>query len=336
MTPSDIQTAAAAYLSCSTADFISGGVNLFLIAMNQTRLVAEMNNDFEFSWARFSLSVPTSTGASLGDIVLVSGGITGCTIKTVQEVTQQDDTGNLRPVEWTTDKESFQRQRSDNPHYGFRYPTDGQVLTSPRGRARVTFAKNRVNIFPKPQTADTCPIFIDAYTFHPSWTMVQGNLIGSGATGAYVHFNGTWVLSGTYGGKNLYTIFDVVTATASILYYSTDRWIAAHSDEFPSATPTVGFRLITTSDSPAGSYTNIGSITGAYSISDGSIDDPWLVQGAQYLLWGSIVHLNFLRKTFVPRTEGNLPPPTTMRDEGLEILKQWDNNQYEQFRRHQR
>lgn len=242
MTLTQVKTAAAAYLQTTTADFTSGGVDLWLLAANQTRLLAELNNDFEFSRARFSLSVSTSSDASLGDATLVSGGSAGASIKTVIDVAQLDDLNNLRPVEWTTTAESFQRVRSDNPGYSMRYPTDGQAVTEPSGRARVLFHNDVVSLFPKVSTAQTFTIYLDTYTFMAEW--VDANL--------------------------------------------------------------------------------------------GTSFAPWTTVGHQFLLWGTIVHLNHLKKEFVPRTEGNLSPPIALRDEGLEVLKQWDSFKFEQYRRHQR
>ena len=65
-------------------------------------------------------------------------------------------------------------------------------------------------------------------------------------------------------------------------------------------------------------------------------NDPWVVHGAQYLQWQTLIQLNHLYKGFVFRQEGNLPPPKELADAGLESMKTWDNFQFEQFRRHSR
>lgn len=62
--------------------------------------------------------------------------------------------------------------------------------------------------------------------------------------------------------------------------------------------------------------------------------EPWTTKGQQFLLWQSVVHLNHLKKEFVFRQEGNLPPPEKLALEGLEAFKQWDTFKFEQFRRH--
>lgn len=243
VTLTQLKTAAAAYLQCATTDFTVGGLDLWLLAANQTRILAESNFDFEFSRARFSLAVLTDAGASLSTATFVEGDVPVTNDPTtIIDVTQADTDGNLRPVEWTTLAESNVRQRSDNPGYSVRYPTDGQALSSPNGRARLTFSGNWVRVFPRTTTSETLTIYLEAYTKWADW--VAGDL-------------------------------------------STEV-------------------------------------------------EPWSTVGQQFLLWGTIIHLNHLKKEFTPRTEGNLGPPTQLRDEGLETLKQWDAFRYEQFRRHQR
>lgn len=66
---------------------------------------------------------------------------------------------------------------------------------------------------------------------------------------------------------------------------------------------------------------------------DVNVGAPWTTMGQQFMLWGTIIHLNNLFKQFVPRQEGNLAPPTTMMQEGLEMLISWDIFKYEQSRR---
>jgi len=59
----------------------------------------------------------------------------------------------------------------------------------------------------------------------------------------------------------------------------------------------------------------------------------WTREGGEYLMWGTVVHLNHLFKEFVYRQEGNLPSPEKLRDTALENFKEWDSHKYEQFRR---
>lgn len=63
---------------------------------------------------------------------------------------------------------------------------------------------------------------------------------------------------------------------------------------------------------------------------------PWATHGSQYLLWQSVVFLNHRIKSFVPRQEGNLAPPTDLANAGLAAFREWDVYRYEQSRRHGR
>jgi hypothetical protein len=67
---------------------------------------------------------------------------------------------------------------------------------------------------------------------------------------------------------------------------------------------------------------------------DADVSDIWTTHGAEYILWGSIIELNYRFKEFVPREEANLTPPTELMRGGLESLITWDVGFYEQFRRH--
>jgi hypothetical protein len=55
-------------------------------------------------------------------------------------------------------------------------------------------------------------------------------------------------------------------------------------------------------------------------------DNPdFLIQyGSDYLCWDTVVRLNPLMKEFVPRQEGNVAPPTDLRDAAWAKLLAWD------------
>jgi hypothetical protein len=72
----------------------------------------------------------------------------------------------------------------------------------------------------------------------------------------------------------------------------------------------------------------------AGNLSGTPITDTWTTQGADILLWGTVVQLNYHFKEFVPRQEGNLSAPEKLRDEAIAAFLNWDIFSYEQFRRH--
>lgn len=64
-------------------------------------------------------------------------------------------------------------------------------------------------------------------------------------------------------------------------------------------------------------------------------EDIWTTNAADYLLWATVVQLNYRFKEFVPRQEGNMATPESMRDAALQRFLEWDVNQFELWRRHQ-
>ena len=57
---------------------------------------------------------------------------------------------------------------------------------------------------------------------------------------------------------------------------------------------------------------------------DDSDSDSFLKHGFDYMQWACIVELNRLLQVFVPRQEGNIPPPNNERDEALKELIEFD------------
>lgn len=223
-----------------SADLTINSVDLGILAMNQVRQKAELENDFEFSRRLLSVSVNSSTGGSLDNAVLY-GTATGATVKTVLDCGLVDSQGNLRPVEWTTVGDSLDRQRQDNMSFNIaRYATDA-LQGGAIGQQRFVFSGQNVFVFPKPTTVTTYTLAIEAYTFYSDWSI-----------------------------------------------------------DDPIVIPEI---------------------------------NPWLLKGAQYIQWASIVHINNYYKHFVFRQEGNLPPPDKLANESLQALIDWDVFKYGAYRR---
>lgn len=69
---------------------------------------------------------------------------------------------------------------------------------------------------------------------------------------------------------------------------------------------------------------------------DDDYDDefkPWTTKGSQYLIYNTVILLNQVIREYVGRQEGNLGPPTQLRDDGLNALRNWDILKFEQSRR---
>lgn len=142
-------------------------LDLFLAAVNQARMVAELNNDFEFTRRLMTLTVDGVTGGNLATAVEY-GTSNIYEIKTMLDVGQFDTDGNFIPVEWTVTEDSLNRQRSNNPMTIVRYPTDAPSVTGPLGWRRFTFSGNKVYTFPKAPGV-TFNMGFEAYTFTNDW-----------------------------------------------------------------------------------------------------------------------------------------------------------------------
>ena len=69
---------------------------------------------------------------------------------------------------------------------------------------------------------------------------------------------------------------------------------------------------------------------------DLSTEDVWTKHASKYLLWATVIDLNKIFKSFVPRQEGNLTEPADLMMAGLQSFIDWDVFKYEQGRRHGR
>lgn len=165
----DIKTTVALYLGKQVSDLTIGGFDLGLVALNQVRRRAELAHDFEFSRKLVSLAVNGVTGGNLSAAVLVSDGVTIVDTKTVIEVGVFDDSGNLRPITWTTVAEGLERQRKDNRRVfqGWRETEYTQV--QPRGVFRVEFSGMDCFVWPK-DSQNNYTLGLEVYAMQAPWT----------------------------------------------------------------------------------------------------------------------------------------------------------------------
>lgn len=342
MTILEIKSAAAALLSdagapVAVADFTVGGQDMALLLLNQIRLNAELANDFNFQRKLLTLNVDTVTGGSLPDAVLY-GTATTVDLKTIIDIGEFDTNLNLRPIEWTTVEESLERQRDENPYYGLRYPTDGQIEAWPSGQRRLTVANDKIYSWPKTEApSQTLAIGVEAYVFSAEWSTASNTVVVTNGTGVTT-INTTYYRHGMYNSFPLFVNLSN-TSTPATLYYIWNSGTAWNINTLPGTVGANYHSFISTSQSPAGSYVGHGTFTGTALAAASETDttsDIWTTKGQQYLLWQLVVELNYRFKFYVPRTEGNLASPTQLAAEGLEKLIQWDIYKFEGHRRHGR
>jgi hypothetical protein len=171
MTLAQIKSAMAGYLDTQEANFTVGSTDLSLIAVNQVRMQAELENDFEFSRELVTVSVNGAIGGSLSTAVRY-GTATVVQVKSPIEVGIFDTNANLRPIDWTTVAEGLERQRELVPGFAPRYPTDGQLSAATEWPSRLVFSGDNVYFFPKDENL-TFLAGMEVYAFHPEWTAMD-------------------------------------------------------------------------------------------------------------------------------------------------------------------
>ena len=341
MTLSQIDTVIASYLGkeapLTVADLTVNGMNLARLAQNQARREAEMNNDFSFQRQMLTLTVDSVAGGALSAAV-IQGTSTTVNLKTIVEMGTFDDNQNFLPIEWTTVEESQERQRQENRWFIPRYPTDAQYHRWPRGQRRAVIRNGQVYLYPTTDLNNpfSFPLGIEAYIFSNDWLDSGGSPVVSGAD--QTSANGTYTEQGTI---NNYPLYFLRQMTAFVLWFDPNKlgWVITSSTDFFNGTGYTDYYLLSSSSQdPSGTYTAHGAfVTGpTVTTSADSTSDIWTTYASQYLIWQSIVELNQRWKFYVPRTEGNLGPPTDRAMAALQSFIEWDINKFEQFRRHGR
>lgn len=331
----DIKTSAASYLDRELADFTINGQDLWLIAANQVRKQAELDHDFEFNRKFVSVSVNGTTGGDLGSALDINSN--PVIVKTVIEVGMLDQQQNLIPVEWTTVAESLERQRQGNRFAVPRYPDDNWTRDTPYGLSRFNFAGDSIFRWPKTSDSESLnfPLWMEVYSFDRDWTSADLQTHNALVTGTLSpDATGTYQFIGLDNGPaNFYVR---IGDAPYRLFWDTDSWYILQLGSNTDA----GWTMLSMNKlDPSGTYTAVGgsgSTGTATVVATSAFSGIWTTYGQQYLLWATIVQLNKLFKVFVPRQEGNLPPPTDQADAGLQSLIDWDNYKFEQFRRHNR
>lgn len=347
MTILEIKTAAANYHGKTLAELTVGGQDLGVLGLNQARLQAELDHDFNFNRKRLTLSISTVTGGSLENAV-IEGTATTVNIKTIIDIGTFDSNNNFIPQEWTIVEGSNEQQREDNRFTGIRYPSDGDTECTAHGTRRFIIRNNTIYCWPLATTAETVTIGIEASIFSPDWTANQTIAI-TGTTGVTA-FNDTYYLIGHNADRGLWANTDPINLTGPsggvlrMLWFDPGgAWLMGIANDLnTAASGNYGLSGTSFANTPAGlTLTGHGTVTG--SPLAGSVvstltsgDDVWTKFGFQYLQWALADQLNRTFKTWVPRTEGNLPPPTDLASTGLEAFKNWDTDKYEAHRRHYR
>lgn len=338
----DIKTSVANYFGKALADLTILSQDIFLVAANQVRRFVEMEHDFEHSRRLLRLSVDRTTGGSLSSATLDGAGAasltaTGVTSPTTAGVyTRQNGLVNGKP--WYT------------------------KLGATSATSYVIFHTSSNSTWNLVVWGDFPDFDLNGGKFsRASGATPIGDLVGS------LGYSGTTTISATNDWSEVKQIIDVgvfdtdgnllpVTWTTVAESMERQRKVTRFEPRYPNDAevrnaPGTASRVNFSGNHvylfpqplEEGDPVTLGLECYTFR-NDWTADDlgasvtgdEWTNHGAQFLLWGTIVHLNHRFKNFVFRQEGNLPPPTELRNEGLDAFIQWDGHKYEQNRRHSR
>lgn len=163
-----IKIACASYLRRDPIEFISNGIDLFLLAVNNARKQAEASHDFEYSRIVATLAVVPG-GASLKNVSFVEGEATA-SIKSVTGIRRLGTNGFFYPLDFTRWGIAQERDRSalelrDDYWTILRYPSDADVLNFYGTNTSVVQRGRKLFLYPgfSGQDPQSITLYIDGY-----------------------------------------------------------------------------------------------------------------------------------------------------------------------------
>jgi hypothetical protein len=324
MTLANLKKICAAYHKVATSALTVDSVDLFLVAANNVRSNAELLHNFELSRVQATLSIDGTTGGALSDAVFALKQQVVVSGTTVPDITGTYRYGGMYGnfpmyvhssnislgimIVQSTGTQWFIVRAADED-----LQWSGPVSSSPNGTYTTTgtgtgspvvtlsgafasikevIAVQRTNtdgiLVPLDFTRADIPIERDRYELEMSEDYEAYRRYPSDAALLQRDSNGTIIQRG--------------------------RKLFVYPVDAISSTP-----LSVTLEA----YGRLADYTVA-NLSDTEPTDFFVEFGATYMQWAIITELNYLFKTFSPRTEGNLSPPEQAREQAWRNLLLWD------------
>lgn len=345
MTLTQLKSLVAAYFKVDVTDLTRNGQDLFMLALNTVRLQAELNHDFEFTRKEVEVTVTGASGGSL-DTAVLSGTATPAKVKQVLNISVKNSDNQKVPVEWTTKIESYERMRLDDPGLTARYLSDNDDSWE-AGQPRFEVSNRAITVYPYSSETTEETLYVEAYVFTSDWTTLADYTVThvSGSTTDTSKVTGDYTYVFELNGYPTYANYsNFITSRDYVSWlqrdFANDCWVIHYNQISDNGAQNIllpAWQSFT--DAIVENYPEINTgvaSTVAVTVATDSRTDTWLTYGHEFLLWGTIVHLNHLFKEFVYRQEGNLQPPEKLAAVALENFKSWDSVYFEQHRRHGR
>lgn len=322
----DLKVAIASYLGRVPTDFVIGGSDLLLLAINNAKRWAQAQRDFEAcrTQAKVTVSTDPTTGGNLSAVTLMDG-TTPVNVKLIEAAYLMWNDQTLKPINFLDRKSQSSQLRQRLMGWPYRITLDSPPIDWSNSIG-VEDTPNLVQqadfLFFWPQTnaafsnEPTMVTALDVVQWLPDYTSTSNVVIASAVTSGY---NDTYIAYGQANGRTLY----IAAASGKIIFWVNNAWfITPLANLSPTVSPTLGYTLaaIPTNESPFlvpdGTYAALsGSTSGAPTATSGTTNvgsDWFLVNGFEFLMFKSIVDGNYLWEKFAQAQEGFLASPTAL------------------------
>lgn len=333
----DLATAIATYLEKTPADFLIGGTNLLLLAVNNAKKWAQQTHDFELCRTQASVTVSLSSGGTLSSAVL-PGTSTAVDVKLIEAAYLAYGDGGLKPI-WFVDKKNQTRDlRTRLQGWPYRSnidspPIDSAASLGLEDTPQLVQQGDALTLWPASNAAfsgaTSFTVRLDVVKWLPDYVSNQTVTVASAGTANY---NGVYTQYGHINGQALY----ISATNDKVLFWISNKWwITPVANLSTSVTPTAGYSFNATLSTslpvavpPDGTYTAVttsGSPT-VVSASSAVTSDFFLTRGFEFLMWKAIVDGNYLWKSFVGQDEGNISAPEKLLASAWANLLAWDGS----------
>lgn len=322
--------------------------SLILQAANNARRAGEMKHDFQLADVTVAGVIPTD-GTGLDLNALTIDGSTG-QLKTLHSVSLR--TNNVdRPLRFESKQRMVHRliERQDKSDWETG-AWENELSYCGTTDQRVLVHGWRLFLYPE-SSADTT-VYVDGNRWLPDYSVaavgvqqtetgtVSGTVSSSGDMRVNVFGTGlTGVNYVTVGVLQNDTAAQVATKLANAFNASHPYRTTYTLDVYDTnklrltclqpAANDAALSFTVTNHTAAG-ITPFGSVNGVVGVADTqqatqNQTDFFLQYGFEYMQWATIVEVNHLVQTFVPRQEGSLAPPEKLRDLAFANFMTWDS-----------
>jgi hypothetical protein len=326
----DLKTDIAATLGRVPTDFVIGGSDLLVLAINNAKRWAQAQRDFDACRTQAKVTVSLSSGAAISAVTLLDG-TTACNVKVIECAYMSWNDQTLKPINFLDRKTQSSELRKRLKGWPFRQTLDSPPIDFSNSLGiedTPNLYQQGTSLYLWPQTnaafgsSTSIVVTLDVVQYLPDYTSSNVAVVSGTSNG----WDGNYPIQGAQNGQSLYINFSAQSA----LWWKTNLWhLSALSDVNGTPTNYYSYASTPTNESPLvypdsvdGSYFPTGSPTGFAVVSSAQSNagnDWFLTHGYEFLKWRAIVEGNYLWEKFAQAQEGMLVSPVDKMKEA------WDN-----------